>query len=90
MMLWYGGAWPWWGAVLGWAGMLGFWAVVVWAVYFMVSNLSRRPVPEPLVPDAGRILDERLARGEIDAEQYRAMRELIFSGGSAAPPGWTR
>lgn len=31
------------------------------------------------------ILDERLARGEIDQEQHRAARELIKRGGGADP-----
>ena len=91
MMFWYGGAWPWWGAVLMWAGMLAFWAAVIWAGYFLATGFSRRPAPEPPAPDARCILDERLARGEIDAEQYRSLRELIWAPGPGmAPPGWTR
>jgi uncharacterized membrane protein len=30
--------------------------------------------------DPRRLLDERLARGEIDAEDYKARRELLDSG----------
>jgi uncharacterized membrane protein len=39
---------------------------------------SRRPGrdPDPQPRGAARILDERLARGEIDAEEYRRLRDL--------------
>jgi uncharacterized membrane protein len=36
---------------------------------------------------AARILDERLARGEIDAEEYRRLRDLIGSGRSDSLSG---
>lgn len=35
--------------------------------------------PAPPALDARRILDERLARGEIDADDYRARREALES-----------
>src|SRR5260370_29446337 len=31
-------------------------------------------------PDASRILDERLARGEIDTAEYQRLRDLITAG----------
>jgi len=34
-----------------------------------------------------QILDERLARGEIDAEEYRRLRDLIGSDRSENPSG---
>ena len=66
----------------GWAGMLVFWAlifaVVIWAVV--------RLFPGQRSGGARSALDERLARGEIDAETYRLIREELESG-SAARPG---
>jgi uncharacterized membrane protein len=54
--------------------MLGFWALIVWAV---VSLVPRRRGP-------GReILDARLARGEISVEDYRRMRDEM--SGPPAP-----
>ncbi|KOS57877.1 SHOCT domain-containing protein [Rhodococcus rhodochrous] len=68
MMGWYGGA--------GWTAalaMAGFWlalAGVVWAVV-------RAAAPPDPGDDARRILDRRLASGEIDLETYRALRDEL-------------
>ena len=81
MMFWYGGGWAWWQAGLMWLAMIAFWALLIWAVYALVTGISRRPgEPEGRGgPDGGarRILDERLARGEIDAEEYQRLRDLL-------------
>jgi putative membrane protein len=60
----------------GWAwllmtlGMLGFWALVV--------ALVRRPGQrDQQRPGAEEILAERLARGEIDADEYRQRLQTI-------------
>lgn len=37
--------------------------------------------------DARRILDERLARGEIDAEEYGRLREILDGGTGRSPAG---
>jgi putative membrane protein len=96
MMFWYGGGWAWWQAGLMWVAMIAFWALLIWAVYALVAGNSRRP-GEPAGrggQDGGaqRILDERIARGEIDAEEYRRLRDLIDSGTgrSAAGTGGAR
>ena len=36
---------------------------------------------------ARRILDERLARGEIDAEEYRRLRDLLDGGAGRSTAG---
>lgn len=62
---------------LGWPGMVLV-MVVVWAlvgagVYFGARWLGRdRPTSDPL-----EILDERLARGEIDIEEYTRLWQTI-------------
>lgn len=94
-MMWY---WAngvhWWGWVIGFVGMVAFWALVIWAIWYVVAGVTRRPTdsrpdshPDSQHrPDAKRILDERLARGEIDAEEYERVRDLI-TGQSSRPSG---
>jgi len=87
MMSWYGSGWAWWQAGLMWAGMLVFWGLLIWAVYALVTNLTRKPGPEHRGDDARRILDGRLARGEIDVEEYHRLRDLIDTGTHHAASG---
>jgi putative membrane protein len=65
-----------WGVVMV-LGMVGIWVLVA-AVIFLLIRESRGSVRSPESPSAGRptssaeqILAERLARGDIDAEEYR-------------------
>ena len=93
MMFWYGGGWAWWQAGLMWLAMIAFWAFLIWAIYALVTGVMRRE-GEPGhggQPPGGarRILDERLARGEIDAEEYRRLREVL-DGGPGRSPASTR
>lgn len=60
----------------GWmmAGQLIFWLGLGALVVFAIVRLGRK------TEDRGSslaILDERLARGEIDAEEYRARRAVL-------------
>ena len=81
MMFWYGGHWAFWQASLMWIGMILFWALLIWVIYALVTAATRKP---PRGDDDGgnarRILDQRLARGEIDDAEYRRLRGLIESG----------
>jgi putative membrane protein len=92
MMFWYGNAgWAFWQVALMWAGMIAFWGLLIWAVYALVTGAARRPGPGPSGGEPGggarRILDERLARGEIDTEEYRRLREVLASGEGRSPAG---
>jgi putative membrane protein len=85
MMFWYGGGWAWWQAGLMWVGMILFWGLLIWAVYALVTSATRRrgsdtPGEEHRGDDARRILDQRLARGEIDTDEYRRLRDALASG----------
>jgi putative membrane protein len=86
MMFWYGNAgWPFWEIALMWVGMIAFWGLLIWAIYALITSASRRSgaAPrdeEPRGEDARRILDERLARGEIDTEEYGRLRDVFASG----------
>ena len=92
MMFWNGGSWPFWEVALMWVGMIAFWALLIWAVYALVISVTRRPGAEARGEehggdDARRILDERLARGEIDTDEYRRLRDALASGDDRSPAG---
>lgn len=82
-MMWYwGGGVHWWGWLLGFVAMVAFWGLVIWGIWYFVTGITRRPhqpyePPQQGPDDAKRILDERLARGEIDTEEYRRLLALI-------------
>jgi len=81
MMFWNGGL-AWWQAGLMWIAMIAFWALLVWIVYALVTGITRRPDQagpgeRPRPGDARQILDERLARGEVDPEEYQRLREML-------------
>ena len=76
MMHWYGTGWSWWAASLMWLGMIAFWGVVIWAVSALITSASRRDDGRPN-DDARRILDARLARGEIDSDEYRSRLDAM-------------
>ena len=66
--------------------MVAFWAVIavaiVWAVRQWTSSTHApmgSPADEPL-----RILDRRLAEGEITVEEYTRRRDLLGGGGAPA------
>ncbi len=81
MMGWYGGGVGWGGWLLMTLMMLAFWALLIFgglAVYRSLrTDDNRSPQGRS---DAERLLDERFARGEIDAEDYRERRELLRAG----------
>jgi putative membrane protein len=77
-MMWYWGSGVhWWGWLLMSLGMVAFWGLVIWAVWFVVTSLTHSSQSARRSGEAKRILDERLARGEIDAEEYRRLRDLL-------------
>ncbi len=86
-MFWYANHWGWWQSALSLLVMLGFWGLVAWGVY-AVARGPQRAQPSNNRQDAVSILDERLARGEIDQEQYREVLGLIRTGGGPAAAGW--
>jgi putative membrane protein len=92
MMFWNGGGGVWWQAGLMWAGMIAFWALLIWLVYALFTGATRRAGrpgddQEHRGGDALRILGERLARGEIDTEEYMRLREVLDGGVSRKPAG---
>ncbi len=57
--------------------MLAFWVFVVAGIVWLVLTVNG---PQARARDDGalRILEERLARGEIDAEEFRLRRAAIL------------
>ena len=76
MMYWGSNGVEWWGWLLMSLGMVAFWGLVIWAVWAFATGMARRPEGGSGAGDPKRILDARLARGEIDPEEYRHLREL--------------
>ena len=60
----WGGGW-----VFMWIGMGIFWALLIGVTIWLVRTFSRTDDGRE---SARRILRERLARGELDAEEFRA------------------
>jgi putative membrane protein len=80
MMFWYGSHLMLWQATLMWLAMIAFWGLVIWAVYALVRSISRRLGGDHQGPDPRQILDQRLARGDIDTAEYQRLRDLISTG----------
>lgn len=75
----------WWSDGVGWGGwvamalaMVAFWALVILlvvAIFRGDRDTSAGPAPQHRDPLG--ILDERFARGDIDADEYRARRSEL-------------
>lgn len=75
----------WWDHDLGWGGWLmmtigmgGFWILVAVLVFAVVR--SGRDAGAPSL-SAREILEQRFARGEIDAEEFRARLDALTRAG---------
>ena len=67
---------------IGLIWMLLFWGGVillaVWLISLLFPNVSQTPPNQPRASTSARdILDQRFARGELSAEQYREMRQTL-------------
>lgn len=72
-----GDGWGWWMG-FGSIWMVGFWAVIIWAVFTLSKRWSGDH--HQAATDAGsaqEILERRYARGELSDEQYEAMRTRL-------------
>ena len=77
-----------WSNGMGWSGWLimsitalAFWALVVFAVIALFRGARSDAAPTGRVEerDADQILDQRFARGEIDADEYHARQRVLHS-----------
>jgi putative membrane protein len=73
--------------------MLAFVGIFAWAVVTIIrqrdgQRLGGAQSPPPGgSPDPLQILDERLARGEIEVDEYTRRRDLLRGAGPATPSG---
>lgn len=82
-MYWYGHEMSGWGFPLTLIAMAVFWAAVIYGIVALVrhANRSRPQAAEPdRAPGAERLLAERLARGEIDEDEYRRRLATLRAG----------
>ncbi|MFE2009857.1 SHOCT domain-containing protein [Streptomyces sp. NPDC059491] len=83
MMFWYGNGMNGWGWFAMSAGTVLFWVFLVTAAVLIFRTLDRASAARPAPPGIAapeRILGERLARGEIDEEEYRRRLGALRSG----------
>jgi putative membrane protein len=75
----------WWNGGMGLGGwivmtlfMVAFWALVIVGIVAIFRGVrDDRPSGAAVQRDPMQILDERFARGEIDAEEYRARQDVL-------------
>ena len=72
--MWWDHDWNWAGWLAMSVGMVGFWVLVALLVLAVVRS-GKGPDPAELEPR--QILERRLARGEIDIEEYRERLEAM-------------
>lgn len=65
-----------------WLLMVVFWSLVIAFAYYAIKGNTSRTVAQ-IGPRATEILQERFARGEISAEEYRERRVTLETAGSA-------
>ncbi|MFG3496969.1 SHOCT domain-containing protein [Streptomyces sp. NPDC047928] len=88
MMVWYDHGMNGWGWFAMSAGMVLFWALIVMAAVLLFRALNRSPHEQtpsadrsrPAGPTPEEILGDRLARGEIDEEEYRRRLSALRAG----------
>lgn len=85
MMFPYDGTWGFWQMGLMWVGMIAFWGLVIWLFYLLVTRATgdRRG---PDTEDPRRVLDRRLASGEIDLDEYTRLRDALGTNSRVSHP----
>jgi putative membrane protein len=66
----------WWAWIPMTLAMVAVWGLLVWGAVQLIGGrrqVDRQPPPPP----PRELLDERLARGEINADEYRELRRLL-------------
>jgi putative membrane protein len=84
----YGGGWPVWEIALMWIVMITFAGLLAWGIYALAAGSRRRSNEAGRgAGDPARILDERLARGEIGADEYARLRQALASSSTQRRAG---
>lgn len=69
---------PWW----HWLSMAAFWLAIVLVAIWATTRLF--PAPDRH-PSARAIVDERFARGELDLDEYRRLRNELAAPAKGRP-----
>lgn len=79
MMGWYNDGIGWGGWIAMTLMMVAFWGLVIFAVVaiFRSTTKAAGPADSTSPRDPMRTLDERFARGEIDAEEYHSRQAIL-------------
>jgi putative membrane protein len=85
MMGWYDNGMGWGGWLLMTLAMVAFWALVV----FVVVALFRSDASGAVRRTPEEILNERFARGDIDAAEYHARRDALHGDHPSRPTAGT-
>lgn len=87
MTFWYDHGVTGWGWFAMSVGMILFWALIITAIVLVLRALNRpdKQDPTPAAPSPEEILGRRLARGEIDEQEYRGRLNELRSGPLARP-----
>ena len=76
--------WGWW--LVSTLVMVGFWAAVIYGVFWLVRNSGRSgSTPEDRAAPEG-VLKGRLAAGEISIEEYERVHNALSGEAPAEPP----
>jgi putative membrane protein len=85
MMFWYDHDVSGWGWFAMSVGMLLFWALIITVAVVLFRALDRPHERTPAKPSPEDILRERLARGEIDEDDYRRLLNALRGGPLTKP-----
>ena len=81
MMFWYGNDTNVWGYALMTISMVLFWGLVIYGVIALLRSTAREDQPASATrPTPELLLADRLARGEINEEQYLRTLETLRGG----------
>ncbi|MBW0114313.1 SHOCT domain-containing protein [Pseudonocardia abyssalis] len=81
MMFWYGNETNVWGYALMTISMVLFWGLVIYGAIALLRYSAREDQPASVTrPTPELLLADRLARGEIDEEQYLRTLETLRGG----------
>ena len=85
-MMWNGDETAWWGWLLMSLMMVAFWGGVIVLVWYLVTHAGSANQPSKTARSPEQLLDERFARGEIDADEYRERRDVLRGGAGRKSP----
>jgi putative membrane protein len=74
--MWWHGDLSWWSWLIMSVGMVAFWGLVIWALVALLRGRGDSATPRQ---GPHEILAERLARGEIDEQEYRERLDALRS-----------